>query len=186
MKRLMNQKPPMRWLALFITALVALGTAGCQSCKPGQPGPLGKYSIEVTLDQPLHGGSVVVDLVGVNMSTLRAWETYSMTEYWQDKNPRRRDADKVTLDFSAAGKKPTVQKLLVTDDKMKQWQARGVTHVLVLADLPGAHADKEGASDSRRQVLPLDSCHWAKGTKQLTVQVKQSVIEVQTPVRAVK
>ncbi len=162
------------WAALFL--------AGC-ACKPGQMGRINKYEIEVSLDEGLKNGNVKVDLIGVNQAGVPSWEAYSMREYWQDGDPRRKDADKVTLDLSAG--KPTRQTLALTDDKWKQWQGR-VTHVLVLADLPGGHVDKPGTQDARRKILPLGECSWPAGTKKLSVLIKQTDIEIVTPPRPVK
>src|SRR5689334_24609571 len=81
--------------------LVVLMTlfAGCMSCKPGKPGPIGKYTIEVSLDESLKSSSVLVDLVGVNPSGLPRWESYNMSNYWREGDPMRHDADKVVLNF---------------------------------------------------------------------------------------
>jgi len=169
-------------LALLVPC--ALWLTGCGSCKPGRPGPIGTYDIEVTLDPSLQQGAVVVDLVGVNVGSLPDWENYPMSQYWQDGNQRRRDADKHTLNF--AMKKSAKELLPATDDKWKQWQTKNVTHVLVLADLPGSFNDAPGNADARRKVLPLDRCHWTAGTKKLALHVKPTLIEIQSPTRQTK
>lgn len=156
--------------------------AGCGSCKPGKPGPIGKYDIRVNLDESLKQSSVLVDLVGVNAGSLPRWETYSMRSYWEDNDPMRRDADKETFTFVSG---QTLSKTFeAKNPRWEQWKKKGVTHVLVLADLPGGHTDKPGNQDARRQILSLDECVWPKKTSELTLLVKRSGIDILTPMRA--
>ena len=107
-----------------------------------------------------------------------------MGKYWKEGDPFRRDADKTVLNFVSG--QQLVQSLAVSDAQWARWQAKGVTHLLVLADLPGAHVSKPGSQDERRQILPLDRCNWPKGTKNLQVLVQRSGIVVLTPVRAAR
>src|SRR5262245_59619564 len=65
-------------------ALVMAAMTGCESCKPGKPGPIGKYGIEVRLDDPPKTSSVIVDVVGVNALSLPGWEAYDMGKYWKE------------------------------------------------------------------------------------------------------
>ena len=173
-------------LALASACLVAAAFtfAGCSSCKPGKQGPLGKYNVQIRLDDALKQGSVLVDVVGVNAGTLPRWETYSMSKYWQHSDPMRVSADKLVFDFSSG--KDGVQILAATNAIWNSWKAKGVSHILLLADLPGGPADKPGVADARRQMLPLDKCYWPGGTKKLMVVVKQSGLEIESLPRAVK
>jgi hypothetical protein len=161
---------------LLVTVL-----GGCSSCKPGQPGPVGKYDIEVVLDDSLKSSSVIVDLVGVNPSAMPRWMAYDMAKYWKAEDPMRHDAEKVVLTFVSG--QATNKTMLVTDPLWAKWKAQGVSQVLVLADLPGVQVSKPGTEDARRQVLSLDKCSWASGSKQLRVQVQRSGIVVLTPGR---
>ena len=159
--------------------LLAAALTGCSSCKPGKPGPIGQYNIEVGLDEPLRNGSVIVDLVGVNPSSLPRWEAYDMGKYWKEVDAMRRDADKIVLNFVS---NPAVSNsMTITDPQWAKWKSQGVTHVLVLADLPGGAASRPGNQDARRQILPLDRCTWASNPKTLKVFVKRSGIVVLTP-----
>src|SRR3954466_7229459 len=79
--------------------LLASVLTGCGSCKPGKPGAIGRYTIEVSLDESLKSSSVIVDLVGVNPANLPRWEGYDMGKYWREGDPMRRDADKAVLNF---------------------------------------------------------------------------------------
>ena len=167
-----------------LAVLLATMLAGCGSCKPGKPGPIGRYAIEVDLDQSLKTGSVLVDLVGANPSTLPRWEAYDMGKYWKQGDPMRRDANKVVLNFvSGQALSNSVAK---TDPQWDKWKAEGVTHVLVLADLPGAQTSRPGNQDARRQILPLDQCNWVDNPKTLKVLVQRSGIVVLTAARTVK
>jgi hypothetical protein len=163
---------------------LAVSLSGCGSCKPGKPGPIGRYAIEVALDESLKSGSVIVDLVGVNPSTLPRWEAYDMGKYWGEGDPMRRDADKVVLNF-VSGQSLT-NSMASTDAHWDKWKATGVTHVLVLADLPGAQVSKPGGQDARRLILPLDECSWPAKTKTLKVLVQRSGMVVLTPMSAGK
>jgi hypothetical protein len=171
-------------LVVALAGLLCAFVSGCASCKPGKPGPIGKYDVQVQLDESLKQASVLVDLVGVNAGSLPRWENYSMKKYWEANDPMRKDADMKTLNFVSG--QSLSQTLEAKDPKWQQWKAKGVTHLLVLADLPGAHIDKQGNQDARRQILPLDECTWPKGTSKLSILVKRSGMDVLTPPRAAK
>ncbi len=177
-----------RVIKLFAVAVFSLFLAvvlsGCSSCKPGTAGPIGKYAINVTLDDSLKSSSVIVDLVGVNPSSLPRWEAYDMGKYWKEGDPMRRDADKVVLNFVSG--QTLTKSMAVTDAQWEKWKNTGVTHVMVLADLPGSQASRPGAQDARRQILPLDECSWPSKTTELKLLVQRSGIVVLTPTRAVK
>jgi len=160
--------------------------SGCNSCKPGKPGPIGKYTIEVSLDESLKSSSVLVDLVGVNPSGLPRWEAYNMDNYWRAGDPMRHDADKVVLNFISA--QSLTNSLSVTNSQWDRWKSEGVTHVLVLSDIhvPDDQGSRPGNQDARRQILPLDQCQWEKKTKILKVLVQRSGIKVLTPPRIVQ
>jgi hypothetical protein len=161
-----------RFIVAAIVGLMAALLSGCNSCKPGQPGPIGKYTIDVSLDESLKSSSVIVDLVGVNPSSLPRWEAYDMGKYWSAGDPMRRDADKVILNFVSG--QTLTNSLARTDAQWDKWRGKIMTHVLVLADLPGVQASKPGAQDARRQILPLDQCTWPKKTTTLKVLVQRS------------
>jgi hypothetical protein len=171
-------------IAAGIVLLVAAVLVGCETCKPGKPGPIGRYNIEVTLDESLKSSSVIVDLVGVNPSSLPRWEAYDMAKYWSTGDSMRRDGDKVVLNFVSG--QATTNKLKSTDAQWDKWRSKGVTHVMVLADLPGAPASRPGTQDARRQIITLDQCNWPSKTTDLKVLVQRSGMVVTTPVRGVK
>jgi len=158
--------------------------AGCETCKPGKPGPIGRYNIEVNLDESLKTSSVIVDLVGVNASSLPRWEAYDMAKYWKEGDAMRRDGDKVVLNFVSG--QALTNKLASTDAQWDKWKGKGVTHLMVLADLPGAPASRPGTQDARRQILALDQCNWPAKTTGLKVLVQRSGMVVLTPTRGIK
>ena len=172
------------WVAVGLLLVVAAVLTGCESCKPGKPGGIGSYEVEVSLDPSLKTSSVIVDLVGVNSLNLPRWEGYDMGKYWKEGDVMRRDADKTALNFVSG--QALTSSLPMADPQWEKWKSEGVTHVLVLADLPGAQTAKTGNQDSRRQILSLDKCSWPKGTKTLKVLVQPSGIVVLTPTRAAK
>jgi hypothetical protein len=164
-------------MAGFI-ALLLVGLCGCGTTKPG---PAGRYTIDAKLDESLRTSSVIVDLVGVNPSSLPRWEAYDMSKYWNEGDSMRRDADKKVLNFVSG--QALSQSLPATDPLWDKWKGQGVTHVLVLADLPGTQTSRPGNQDPRRQILPLSKSHWPRGTKTLSVLVQRSGIVVLTPTR---
>jgi len=167
-----------------ICLLLASVLVGCETCKPGKAGPIGRYNVEVNLDESLKTSSVIVDLVGVNPSSLPRWEAYDMAKYWHEGDAMRRDGDKVVLNFVSG--QALTNKLASTDPQWDKWKSKGVTHLMVLADLPGAPASKPGTQDARRQILPLDQCNWPSKTTGLRVLVQRSGMVVLTPMRGVK
>jgi hypothetical protein len=163
--------------------LLVLATVlnGCSSCKPGKPGPIGKYAIDVSLDESLKSSSVLVDLVGVNPSSLPRWEAYDMGKYWREGDPMRHDADKIVLNFVSG--QTLTNSLSATNAVWERWKSQGVSHVLVLADISVRGESRPGNQDARRQILSLDQCQWPNKTKVLNVLVQRSGIKVLTPAR---
>jgi hypothetical protein len=180
----MNKRWMRLWAGAGLLVMVAACWTGCSSCKPGKPGPTGQYGIDVALDESLKTSSVLVDLVGANPSTLPRWEAYDMGKYWKEGDPMRRDADKVVLNF-VSGQSLT-NALAGNNPQWDKWKATGVTHLVVLADLPGAQASRPGSQDARRLILSLDECSWPSNTKVLKVLVQRSGMVVLTPMRPLK
>src|SRR5438876_8281031 len=90
------------WREPFLLAVLAsmvVMVSGCKTCKPGQEGKKKPYNIQVNLDPSLKGKCDVVDLVGVNPASYSRWQEYSMSNYWREGDPLRRDStpDRVTL-----------------------------------------------------------------------------------------
>lgn len=181
MKMILSLRWSLRAAAPFLLAALI---AGCSSPKPAGQGPIGKYEVQLRLDDGLKQGSVLVDIVGVNAGSMPRWENYPMSKYWQHSDPMRAGAEKVTFDFSSGN--ATVQSLAVTNGIWTVWQQKGVSHLVLLADLPGGATDKPGVADPRRQILSLDTRLWPKKAKRLVVVVKQSGLEIETPLQPIK
>lgn len=140
-----------------------------------------RYTVNFTLDKTLEGTSLQIDIIGANaVADLPKWEAYSITEYWQPGNTTRRDADKATLEFGRG--KPIVQTFASTDPKWNEWLRTGALYMVVIADLPGIAADKQGNADPRRLILPLDKAEWARGNKgAIDVLVQESGLRLLSP-----
>jgi hypothetical protein len=177
----MKKRLVMRLVAGGMLLALAAVLDGCSSCKPGKPGPVGKYAIDVSLDESLKSSSVLVDLVGVNPSGLPRWEAYDMNKYWREGDLMRHDADKVVLNFVSG--QTLTNSLSVTNAIWDRWKSQGVSYVLVLADISVRGESRPGNQDPRRQILSLGKCQWPSGTKALNVLVQRSGIKVLTPAR---
>jgi hypothetical protein len=164
---------------LCVVALCAgIALSGCSSCGKGVAGPPQAYTLELDLDPGLAKDSVAADVVAITPGNLPRWQNYSMTKYWQSGDELRQDASKVTL-FFGRGKEAS-QSITVSNAVWKDWLGRGVTHVAVVADLPGLFDDKPEPQDARRQILSLCKCAWPDHTTNLVVDIKRSGIEVRT------
>jgi hypothetical protein len=168
-------------VAAFAAAL-ALGVAGCSlfsGCGPGKPGKPRAYNVQINLGSQLKDSSVVVDVIAANPSDLEMLKTYSINKYWTPGNRTRNDLSKVS--FSFVGGKQTSDTLSRTNAVWKQWIGVGTQYLVVVADLPGVFDDaKVGTEDPRRQILPICTCYWPSGTKDLTVEVQPSRVHVVT------
>ena len=96
----MKTIPSFKLAALFLLP-VLLTLTGCESCKPGKPGPITYFPVQVSLAPSLQGKSVLVDLVGVSEPNRPRWEAYSMSKYWKDGDPMRQNAVKKTFNFTS-------------------------------------------------------------------------------------
>jgi hypothetical protein len=149
------------------------------SCRPKPPVPT-RYKVEVLLDASLERASVLVDLVGVSGSDQQVWQNYSMTKYWKEGDPMRRDAKKVVADFSGQILTFTLAK---NDPIWDKWLDAGATHLAVLAYLPGRFEDLPGNADQRRRLVSLFPNVWKEGESAvLKFEIKRSGINVLTAI----
>ena len=179
-------KPNFRLEHLFLAAFVAgvaCFSAGCSSCKPGKSAgePL-KYNVVVTPGASLADKSAQVDIVGLSPSDMPKWQSYSLKKYFSPGDPLRKDALKVTAEFTPGQQKPFT--LAKADPIWDRWLKSGVQQLVVIADLPGGFEEgKAGSQDPRRQVVPLCTCYWPDKTTNLTVEVPASGVKLTTLTR---
>lgn len=174
----------MKTLAHRLAALAALLLfgllAGCNSA----PTPR-NFNVRVEVDPVLAASSVQLDFVGANaVSDLPKWQTYSVSDYWQPGDPLRRDSEKAVLRFGPG--KPSVQTFSGLDPIWNRWLGTGALYLVVLVDLPGIAADREGNADPRRLILPLDKAEWARGIETIELRVQESGIRLLTPKKTAK
>ena len=153
-------------LAVILTCLTVAG--GCS----------GMRKFDVIVDaQALSNQTVEIDLVGVNGYELERWNTINMSEYWMRGNIEREGALKHVIKFGIAedgSMLPPEQVLSRKDDIWNQWRRRNVTHLFVMAHLPGLHEDRPGNADSRRVSIPLSSECWGWSDTKLNIIVNAS------------
>jgi hypothetical protein len=139
------------------------------------------YTIELEADASLAQKSVLVDVIGATPYDAPVWEAVDIDQYWQPGSAKRAGAEKVTKPFGP--NHATTYRLGTGDVPWKEWMARGVNHLVVIADIPGLAGGPPGNANPRRKILPLSPKHWAKGTSSLKLRLQVDGIRVDTPVR---
>lgn len=173
----MKIPPLFRCLGPLGAALLLAFLGGCASAPKARI-----FNLRIELGPALAGSSIQLDLVGANsVSDLPKWQTYSVSDYWQPGDPMRRDADKAVLRFGQG--KETVQVFPDTDPIWNRWLRTGALYLVVLVDLPGLAADREGNADPRRLILPLDAHEWNRDVTTIELRVQESGIRLLTPKR---
>lgn len=144
--------------ALIVFALFALiAGSGCNSTRVKPRA----FEVILTIDKPLVGTSLQVDLIGANsLADLPKWTTYSVTEYWQPDNPLRRDDAHLCAQFGRG--LPTKVTVSREHPHWQAWIKSGVAHLVIMADLPGVSNDQIGNADPRRLIIPLDKKLWSR------------------------
>lgn len=171
-----------RIAGLVVLGAVAVGLGGCGGSKMWR-GDVEVRPDSALVNQPGGAPTIRVDLVGVNDVDLSAWQAKSMSEYWQPNDALRTSAEfKHTMTFTEGRTAP--QMLAKKDPIWNEWKSRGAMHLLVLADLPGAHQDLPGDTDARRVVLPLDSSRW-EANQQIKILLQRAGVRCETPPKPV-
>lgn len=124
--------------------------------------------VDAAIAPAYQGASIQVDLVGVNNSELAAWNAKPVDDYFTPGDIFRGAAAKRTLDF--ADGKEGGKSLAANDPIWQTWKAKGVSNIVVMADLPG-YTIPMGGVDLRRQIIPLSSDSWDKSPPVITIQV---------------
>jgi hypothetical protein len=152
---------------LVALALVAVG------CGTSKPKPVA-WQISITKRT---AASIRVDLVGVKPGDeKRYYEGLTKAQYWGtdgQETQARKDTDKISHDLEKD------QPWIVNrdDSQWTKWINRGVTELLVMADLPGN-------SGLWRVALPLDKKVWDAKDKTLEIEVQDTRVSVLTPQKA--
>ena len=144
-------------LALFLLAVLS----GCTKMK--------KFNVVVTADQSISGKTVEIDLVGVNRGDVPRWNSIKMSEYWTRDNPQRENALKYEIKFGAS--MPDEQTLKKNDNIWKLWKSNQVTHLFVMAHLPGVHKDLDGIADDQRTIVRLEKECWGMFAGKIEIKV---------------
>jgi len=114
--------------------------------------------------------SVEVDMVGVNATEFQAYFGYSVTKWFTSGDSLYSSASKISKEF---GKDHPVAAAVGRDaDIWQEWRNRRVTHLFVMAHLPGTFEDKPGDADPRRLILRLNTDNWPEycwGNKDLHI-----------------
>jgi hypothetical protein len=124
-----------------------------------------KYPLVIDQQAP---GSVTVDVIGATPSEVPTWQSFHVGSDWLT-SAIRQDADAVTFRLKP-GDKVT---LAPADSHWATWTKRGVSALVVIADLPFTE------EATRLQILSLNSKDW--NGDQLEIQILRSGIRVMTP-----
>lgn len=150
-------------LSLLLASLLGLSVfPACNNTTILQP------RLDASIAPAYKGASIQVDLVGVNNSELAAWNAKPIDDYFSPGDVFRSASSKRTLDF--ADGKDDVKSLAANDPIWQAWKSKGVSHVVVMADLPG-YTIPMGGIDLRRQIIPLTGSSWDKSPPSITIQV---------------
>ena len=165
-----------RILGVLGTVLLLAFLGGCSSSVPTAR----NFNLKIEIDPALAGSSIQLDIVGANaVSDLPKWQTYSVSDYWQPGDAMRRDSDKAVIHFGHG--KETVQVFSGTNPIWDRWVRTGALYIVVLVDLPGLAADRDGNADPRRLILPLDTHEWPSDVTTIELRVQESGIRLLTP-----
>lgn len=155
---------------LFIMLMVAaLMLSGCGT---PQIAPV-PWTLLITKKVP---SSIEVDLIPVNAASKSVWESYPPSQYWQAGDAQRaQTTDKKTLYLQQD--QPDV--LAKTDGIWKDWLNRGAVYVLIMAHLdPNILKVNPSAG---RVFVPLDKNAWMSKDGKIQVEVRDTMVEVLTP-----
>ena len=153
--------------------LLLMGSLCWTGCGTPRPKPRA-WSLEI---QKATTASIQVDLIGVTPLERYAWEDYPINMYWQPGNARRAaERDKLTHAFDVGQASWTVGR---TNQIWQTWLQRGVTELLLIADLPGKFEDQ--AKDARRMFVPLDKNAWRATDWTLQFVVTETRFQTLTP-----
>jgi len=149
-----------------LLAAVSLVAVGCGSTP--KPKPVYGWDISITKKTP---ASIEVDIVGITSTEKAFCESLTADQYWKPGSRIRTDLHPLsqTLQLNQPWE------ITRGDPKWLEWKGRGVTEVLVLANLPGT-------GGRWKEYLPLDKKAWDPKKKYaLEVEILETRIQVLTP-----
>jgi hypothetical protein len=149
-------------ISTLVLSLVFVST-GCKSTP--KPKPVA-WNLSITKKTP---ASIEVDLIGVTENEKQFYQGLTMENYWPN-SAVRRDADKLTQILR------TNEPWLVgrIDPIWAEWKKRGVTTLIVVANLPVPNGLWKVA-------LPLDKKMWDAKNYTLEIEIQNTLIRVETP-----
>lgn len=131
---------------------VAVALQGC--------GGIGQYNVAVRRSDSLEPKNIRFDIIGLNPSEIQRLSEYPVDTYWKNDDSVRSRASRTSMQFPAGSKDSTLT-LPKTDAKWGEWKDRGVTHLLVVADVPDIRPTPGSTADPRRVLIPLDKARWS-------------------------
>jgi len=142
-------------LRLGVLVLAICGSVLLCGCQSG-------FQVPVTLADNLRNASVQVQIIGIDDLAVPKWSSINMTDYWAPGSPMMPDRQKIKiLDFDP-GKVQTLT-LSKNDPVWRTWSDREITHLVVLANIPGAFPSREGNADARRLIIDLRHAWYESG-----------------------
>ena len=133
------------------------------------------YKLKVVADDSFVATTTVqVDFVAANAADLPRWQNLAVDSY--------RGGGKDVYSMSFGQGKPSVQALEAEVELWERWLARNVTHVFVIATIPGMLSEGAlGPADARMVELPLDECRWEGTPGMLKVSLGVTGLRVESP-----
>jgi hypothetical protein len=160
------------WMAGLVSILV-LTSCGTKSTTP-KPGPSYTYKIEAD-PVSLPDATFQVDVLALNASTKRLYESVPIPDYFQLDSQVRKSAPVIKGLTMKAGA-PAIIKL--EDPEYKNYRYPGYSYIAVLAYPPGEYAPADAKSDPRRVLLPLDPSKWQEKwpgkEREITITITRS------------
>lgn len=169
----------LRRLALgFSCVCVSLFLVGATCSKqPPRPKPR-PFDVHFSIGSGLSGASVRVDVIGTSAeSDLPRLEQHRVSDYWRKDDKLRLESARKSFVFRPEG--PREDALLATDEIWTSWLRAGAEVLVIIADWPGAHTDRPGASDPRRFIVSIDERVWGN-VRKLEFVVQESGIRLIT------
>ena len=161
-----------RRLAILALLPLAAALAGCAGARSHIT--VSRYDALASRSADLHFVGVVP---GVEYDRYLA---YPVAKYWREDDLLRKEADKAEIHFFAG--LTSFKEILEEDPCWQRWLNRGVTHVIVFADIPGV-PDTQNA----KLVIPLARDRYLPwyqpGHPELAVSVRESGVYLETPLR---